>query len=108
MSTEEIEEFFVHTVTVETYLGTNGYGEDVFDTPVSVDGFLLESRRLVRDKTGAQVVSGSTFHAAPADAAQFLPDSKVTVNGNATRVITCALNTSGDLDLPDHMAAALT
>lgn len=120
MSADDLADFYVHTAIVETYEGTNGYGEDVFADPVTLDPadvsvhplgngcWIDDSRKLVRNSTGEQVVSESTLYTYPSNAALFTPDSRVTVNGAVSRVIKVNSNTSGDLDLPDHVAVTLT
>ena len=101
-------EFYVHTAAVEMFLGTTGYGEDTFAAPVNVACFAEETRRLVRDKDGEQVVSESTLYTFPITGPLFAPDSRVTLNGMVSRVIRKSVHDSGDLDLPDHTAVALT
>lgn len=107
MSGEFDDDFFtIHTVTVETLTGAGAYG-DVFAAPVTVTGFMDGTRRLVRDKSGQQVVSESTFFTAISNAALFTTDTKVTVAGVVSRVIKANVNDSGALDLPDHVAVNL-
>lgn len=107
-------EFYNQTVVVETYRGTSGYGVDLFDAPVTLapdtdTGCFVEGgRNLVRAKDGAQVISESTLYTYPASAPLFAPDSRVTINGVESRVITVNVNASGDLDLPDHVVVSLT
>ncbi|UFS59475.1 hypothetical protein [Subtercola endophyticus] len=106
--TDELEDFWQHTVTVATLQG-NGANGAVKADPVPVLGFLDGSRKLVRSATGEQVVSESTFYCPPANAALFLPDSLVTCpDGSVSTVIKANLNDSGGLGLPDHLAVALT
>lgn len=104
--------WFVHTITVETFTGTTGYGVDVFDAPVElappngcwVDG----SRKLVRNSAGEQVVSETTIATFNSNAALFTPDSKVTINGVISRVIKANAGDSGSLNLPtDHLEVNL-
>lgn len=109
--------FYVHTVTVETFQGTRAYG-DVFAAPVTILGFMDDSRKLVRSSTGEQVVSESTFYTYPTNASLFTPDTKVTVVSDAdndeltpaqpARVIKTNANDSEALNLPDHLAVTLT
>lgn len=114
MSADELEDFYVHTVTVEPFLGTSGYGEDMFGpastlSPDTENGvFLDDSRKLVRDATGEQVVSESTLYTYPTAAALFNPGARVTSSaGVVSRVIRANVNDSGSLDLPDHVAVSL-
>lgn len=101
-------EFYVHTAQVEMHLGTNGYGEDIFAAPVDVVCFADGARKLVRGKDGEQVISESTLATYPINAPLFIADSRVTLNGDVSRVIKTNLADSGDLDLPDHVAVSLT
>lgn len=111
---DELADFFAHTVSVETWLGTSGYGVDTFAAPVTLSpttdtGCLVEgTRRVVRDKDGQQVVSETTVYARTAAAALFAPDSRVTIGGVESRVITVATNELDALDLPSHIVVALT
>lgn len=105
---DDLQDFWVHTATVETYVGTDGYGRETF-APASTFGcFIEQKRRLVRDKTGAEVISETTLYGEPTVAALCTPGTRVTINGTETRVITASLLTSGDLDLPDHTVVSLT
>lgn len=110
----DLDDFFVHTVTVETYQGTNGYGKDIFATPVTLspttgNGCMVESvRRLVRDRNGEQVNSETTVYAATDAAALFVPDSRVTIRGVQSRVIRAGVNELDALDLPSHIVVSLT
>ena len=101
-------EFYVHTAQVEMFLGTNGYGEDTFASPVNILGFADDARKLVRGKDAEQVVSESTFYTYPINAPLFVAGSRVTLRGNVSLVIKTNLNDSDSLDLPDHVAVSLT
>jgi hypothetical protein len=108
MSADDLAEFYVHTATVEMFLGTNGYGEDTFAAPVSVVCYADDARKLVRGKDGEQVVSESTLYTYPISAPLFTAGSRVTLKETVSRVIKTAVHDSGDLDLPDHTAVTLT
>lgn len=108
MSAADLADMYVHTCAVEMFLGTAGSGEDTFAVPVTLAGFLDDTRHLVRDKDGEQVVSESSFFTYPVNGPVFAPNSRVTINGHTSRVIRLNTNTSGALDLPDHIAVALT
>lgn len=117
-----ISKFFVHTVTVQTWLGVDGYGENVYAkntvTLAPPNGvFADDSRKLVRNKDGEQVVSETTIYTSTVNTALFVPDSLVWVNPasdddlapeRAARVIKVNANDSGPLGLPDHVAVTLT
>ena len=105
-------EMYVHTLIVEPFLGTSGYGVDLFGPPTVLappNGvFADDSRKLIRDASGEQVVSETTIYTFPPNAPLFPADSRITINGNVSRVIKTNLNDSGALDLPDHVAVSLT
>ena len=103
----DLDDFYVHTLTVETLTGTGAMG-DVFAAPVTVPGWLEDKRRIVRDKNGQEVVSSSFFSCDNAHLPKFTPDSKVTIDGRTAFVIGVANYTSGALDLPDHLEIDLT
>lgn len=111
----DLADFMVHTVTVRTLTGTGGMGP-VLAEPVTlhpaVDGgvFVDDKRRLVRAADASQVVSESTLYDVAVDrAALYQPGSEIDLpSGRTAIVITTAVRTSGGLDLPDHVEAALT
>lgn len=106
--TDELADFWQHTVQVATLQGAGANGSVTAD-PVPVLGFLDGSRKLVRSSTGEQVISESTFYCPPTNVALFLPDSLVTCpDGTVSTVIKANLNNSGTLGLPDHLAVSLT
>lgn len=103
----ELDDFFVHEVTLAPLVGSGGYG-DVHGPPVPVRCLVEDRTQLVRDRTGAEVVSSATVLAGP-DAPDGPPGSLVTVpSGRVATVITQARRTSGPLGLPDHVEWALT
>jgi hypothetical protein len=124
MSADDMADFYVHTAKVETFLsrGSNGnlYGPPVILSPDSTPPngvFADDSRKLVRSKDGSQVVSETTLYTSPVNARLFKPGSRVTILNDAddddlapiaAYVIKANSNTSGDLDLPDHVAVSLT
>lgn len=90
-------------VTVETYSGDGAYGP-IFAAPVTVKVDVDQTRRLVRNAAGDEVVSEATFdvHPQPRDettrafldaVALFAPESKVTISGRAAKVISVKANT---------------
>lgn len=102
-----LDDFYIHTVSVETKTGSGAYG-DVYAAPVTVPCWLEPKRRLVRNKDGQEVLS-TTFLSCPVtEASKFEPDSKVTHNGRAAYVIGVNTFTSGALALPDHLEIDLT
>lgn len=103
---DDMADFYVHTASVETFEGAGAYG-DVYGAPVVVACFAEAKRRLVRAKDGEQVVSESTLYMGTADGALFVPDSRVTVGGKVSYVITQNVNDAPGLDLPEHAAITL-
>ena len=118
---DEFADFYVHACTVETYLGTSGYGKDLFADPIILSPaagtgvFIEQKRRLVRNKDGVEVISETTLYVRPVLETTpgfgldlFAPDSRVTIGAAVSRVIVASVFTSGGLDLPDHVAVSLT
>ena len=99
--------FFIHTATVETFTGAGPTG-DTYAAAVTVKGFLDDGVVLVQSSIGEQLVQKSIFYAALSDAALFVPESKVTINGAATQVSTVRRRDGGSLGLPDHCEVDLT
>lgn len=106
MRARGIKRFFVHTVTVETWLGTGAAG-DVYEAPADVKGFLEGKVQLVRDSTGQEITANSTFYCDVADAGKFTPDTKVSSAGRVSRVVSQNINDAPGLNLPDHAAIYL-
>ena len=104
--TGDVSDFYVHEVTVETWQGSGAYG-DVYAAPVTVTCFAENKVLLVRAKDGQQVVSGTQLYMAAADGALFVPDSRVTVQGRVSYVITQNVNDAPGLGLPEHAAITL-
>lgn len=103
----DLDEFYIHTVTVETFGGTGAYG-DVYSAPVDVPGWLEDKRRIVRNKDGQEVVSSSMFMCDNQHLDKFTPDSRVTLPRRQAFVIGVADFNSGAMDLPDHLEIDLT
>lgn len=91
-----VSRFFVHTVIVETWLGTGAMG-DVYQAPSTVQGFLEGKVQLVRNSTGQETVSSSTFYCSVADGAKFTPDSRITVASPGSLAPSLTLTDSGTL-----------
>jgi len=114
VSGDDLADFYVHTVTVQTLTGTGAYG-DVFAAPVTLDPatdtgvFVDDKRKLVRSSSGAEVISETTIYGRPNLIAVLLEGSLVALpSGRVATVITTGARDSGGLDLPDHVEAACT
>jgi hypothetical protein len=125
MADNDMDDFFVHTVSVEKWLGTGSNG-DVYAAPVTLSpastppngAFVDDARKLVRNANGEQVISETTLYTSILNAPLFVEKSRVTVLGDsdgdeltpgrASLVIKVNANDSGALDLPDHLAVTLT
>lgn len=107
MSSDDLDDFWVHTVSVETYTGRTGKGVDGYDDPVTVPCLLSRKLRFVRNADGETVASEASLSAATSFADVLTPKSRVTVDGKPTTIITAAVSTSGGLDLPDRVKVYL-
>lgn len=74
------------TVSVTTYAGDGAYGP-VYAAAVNVRCNVDATRRLVRNANGDEAVSEATLAVHPDDAAVFTPESAVTIDGRASRVL---------------------
>lgn len=99
--------FFVHTATVETFTGAGPTG-DTYAAPVDLKGFLDDGVVLVRTAAGEQLVQKSIWFGPLTDAAAFVPESRVTINGQATEVSAVRRRDGGTLGLPSHIEVDLT
>lgn len=109
MTADLLADFWVHTVSVERYLGSGSKG-DVFDTAVDAAAFIDDRWKLVRDVTGQEVVSSATVFL-PATTAEVPLDSQVTLptefGGRTSRVIVVSRHDGGTLPTPDHLELSL-
>ncbi|WIA99743.1 hypothetical protein [Curtobacterium sp. MCBA15_012] len=104
---DELEDFWVHTITVETYLGEGGNGV-AYAAPVDVPCFIDGGTKIARTATGEQLVVAAPVYAPPEHAGTLTAGSKVTVRGRPARILAATVYDSGSLDLPDHVQIALT
>lgn len=94
----------VHTVIVEPFEGEGPFGKE-YGAEVPVRCFVDDKRRMVRNATGAEVVSESTFYAPLSTVCPV--ESRVTVNGRQTIVLSSSRRDGGGLPVPDHLEVAL-
>lgn len=97
----------VHTVTVETQTGEGAYG-DQYGPPVEASCFVDETRQLVRNSAGAEVVSEATIYTTLDKAALFGLDSRVTLpDGTVAYVLRASRRDDGGMGTPQHLEVAL-
>lgn len=98
--------WFIHTATVETFLGVGAY-DDQFADPATDTGYLEGSTKLVRDQSGQEVVSSSTWYTDLVNAGNYTPDTRFTSAGVVSRVV--GTNTfQTPLGIEDHVEVYLT
>lgn len=107
--TDDLSELWIHPVVVARYTGSAAYG-DIFASGETVTGFVDDSRKLVRNAAGEEVVASASVFL-PSATADVPADSKVTLpatfGGRTSRVVAVARHDSGDVGLPDHLAVHL-
>ena len=106
-ATDELEDFYDKTVTVRTYLGAGAWGDE-WETTEGVRCFTDETRTLVRDGQGAEVISETTLTAPPEYAPWFTPGSEVVLPTRTAFVIKAGVADEGTLGFPAHVEVALT
>lgn len=104
---DQLEDFYDKTVTVRTLVGSDSWG-DQWDETTGVRCFLDETRTLVRDGAGAEVISETTLTGPPEYASLFTPGSEVILPTRTANVIKAGVADPGLLDLPAHVEVALT
>ncbi len=80
------------TAAVETYSGESAYGP-VYAASVTIACNIDPKRRLVRTIDGAEALSELTIHVHPDDAALLVPESRITVEGRQSSIITVSAKT---------------
>lgn len=99
-------QYLVHSIDVETYTGTGAYG-DQHEAAVPVACMVEDSRRLVRNTDGDEVMSETTLYAHLDDAAKLTEKSFVTLpSGRASKIILRKLRDDGGMGTPQHVEAA--
>lgn len=104
---DELAEFWVHEIEVQTYLGPGPFGDE-YAPAVGVPCFTDHNRQWVRDTNGREVTSEATITGPVGDGERFAPGSLVDLGGRERTVISVAVRTSGPLYLPDHFEATTT
>jgi hypothetical protein len=84
---------FQDTVSIETYSGESAYGP-IYAASANVVCKVSTARQLVRNSAGDEVVSEATLYVLPADATPFTPESRVTIAGRMSTVLSVAPQTA--------------
>lgn len=92
-------------IEVEPYLGSGTYG-DSYGPPVTVRAIVDDKRKLVRSASGEQVVAETTL-VCPLSSPDIPTDSRVTLRGRTTTVITVSRLDGHDLPVPSHLEVSL-
>lgn len=102
--------FYVHTASVQTYLGNAASGP-TYAAAVNVVGFFDDTEKLVVSSKGTEVVAGSSFFTDLANAGLFEPGTLVAnTRGNTAprRVVSMnARDTAGLLSAVEHVEVRL-
>ena len=102
-----IAALFTQTVSVETFAGTKN-GAPAYASPATVACFVNDSRKLVRDAVGSEVVSSTTLYAPLSDVAAFVVGSRVNVNGRKAFVLGAYRRDSAGPASAHHVQVDLT
>lgn len=101
------DHLLVHQAIVETQVDTGPYG-DQYGAPVTVTCFVDETRQLVRDASGSEVVSEATIICTLDQEPLFVVDSRVTLpSGRKAFVIMAKRQDAATLVAPSHLEVTL-
>ena len=103
-----LSEFWVHEATVSTFEGSGPFGEERTPTRYRCRA---SSMRHESSSVTRRAAKSSPKQPSPAPSNTdplFAPESLVEVRGRTATVLTQAIRTGGDLDLPDHFEATTT
>lgn len=90
-----VQDWMGDLISVETYAGEGAYGP-VYTGPVDVTCKVDQTRQIVRNSNGEEVVSQLTLQVAVSDEAKFTPGSRMTFGTLSSIVITAtAVSFSG-------------
>ncbi len=96
--------FRAHTISVEPFDGNGAYGP-VFGAAVNVECRVEHKVQLVRSAEGTEVVSSMTVYCARS--VTIPPESRVTVDGRTTSVISTADHDTGGRSPLEHKEVLL-
>lgn len=92
---------------VEPFLGAGPAG-DLYDTPVTVEGFLDDGTVLEQTASGEQLVARTKWYCDLSEVTHFLPESRVTVNGRVLQVGQVRRRDASGFGGPSHLEVDLT
>lgn len=114
MSSDDLDDFWVHIVNVHTYQGKTGDSVRTYSPPLNADGmvvncFLERKQQFIRNQDGEQVLSQAVLFADVSYADAFKPQSVVDIDGQAsTTVLQRTIETGGQfIDDIDYVQAYL-
>jgi len=94
-------ELLQHTVPIEPWTGTDGYGRDTYGASFNLTCFKEDHRRLVRNDQGSEVLSETTLYA---NRGPSVPSrSRVTLPGRTSLVILVKDHDGTGLPVPSHL-----
>jgi hypothetical protein len=103
--TDPLADWYRHPVVIRRFLGDGSYGP-TFATAETIRGFVGGETKLVRNASGAEVVS-SVQVALPADTEWVPPQSEIDLpavfGGRTARVLSTAVGNGGGQPTPDHV-----
>lgn len=105
---DELEEFFVHSVTVVTPGEEGPWGPSEGTTSDPLRCFIDDTRRLVRDQQGTEVVSESSLTGPLEHHDQYPVGATVNLPYRQAEVISVSVADGRSLDLPDHVQVFVT
>lgn len=107
--TDPLTDWWQHDVTVERLTGAGAFGKTYADA-ATLTGFVDDTRKLVRDTGGQEVISSARVFL-PAAIGDVPPGSRVTLpalfGGRTSLVITAARHDAGGQPTPNHLEVAL-
>lgn len=102
-----MDEWFTTPIAVTPYDGEGAYGP-IYGAEQTVLMRVNEGRRLVRSRSGDEVVSETTLYGPLSAVDAFAPESLVTVDGRAAQVITVSRRREPNGGSMDHIEVVLT
>lgn len=105
----ELDEFMVHTVTVDTKSGEDAWGNTTEETSAPIPCLIEDTVGVTRTATGDTITSATTLWITDMSKRDlFAPESIVHLPGRDATVLNITTADSGPLGLPDHLKVMLT